>query len=28
VICRDALPDLLLAVTALEERFLSDRHSP
>lgn len=28
VICRDALPDVLLAVTALEERFQSDRHSP
>ena len=28
VICRDALPEVLLAVTALEERFQSDRHSP
>ena len=28
VICRDALPDVVLAVTALEERFQSDRHSP
>ena len=28
VICRDALPDVVLAVTALEERFQSVRHSP